>query len=145
MAYYNPMQYSYQPYTPPMADQLSQLRGYQTAQPRVMQGQEQPPMIWVQGETGAKAHMVAPGNTVVLWDSENPLIYIKTADASGMPSMRIFEWTEKTAPSPSVMQGTAQQYVTVEEYSKLAAMVNELNTKISQMNAKENSNAESLI
>ena len=27
-------------------------------------------IIWVQGESGAKSYMVAPGNTVQLWDSE---------------------------------------------------------------------------
>ena len=31
-------------------------------------------MIWVQGEEGARAYMVAPNSTVPLWDSG--LIYI---------------------------------------------------------------------
>lgn len=41
--------------------------------------------IWVQGEAGAKAYFVAPNTTVVLWDTENPIIYVKTADATGKP------------------------------------------------------------
>ena len=50
-------------------------------------------LIWVSGEAGAKAYLVAPNNTVQLWDSENQTIYLKSADASGMPSMRILDYT----------------------------------------------------
>lgn len=49
-------------------------------------------MIWVQGEAAAKAWMVAPGASVVLWDSENRLIYLKYADAAGVPSMITLQW-----------------------------------------------------
>jgi hypothetical protein len=54
-------------------------------------------IIWVQGEAGAKAYLVAPNNTVTLWDSESPTIYLKTADANGVPSMRVLDFTERTA------------------------------------------------
>lgn len=53
-------------------------------------------IIWVQGEAAAKSYLVAPNNTVVLWDSENPYIYVKSADTSGMPNTRKFELIEKT-------------------------------------------------
>ena len=41
--------------------------------------------IWVQGEAGAKAYFVAANATVVLWDTESPTLYIKSADATGKP------------------------------------------------------------
>ena len=41
--------------------------------------------IWVQGEPGAKAYFVAANATVVLWDTERPVFYIKSADATGKP------------------------------------------------------------
>lgn len=50
-------------------------------------------IIWVQGEAGAKSYLVAPNNTVQLWDSEAQTIYLKSADASGMPSMKILDYT----------------------------------------------------
>ena len=50
-------------------------------------------IIWVQGESGAKSYMVAPNTTVPLWDSEEKVIYLKSADASGMPSMKIIDYT----------------------------------------------------
>ena len=52
-------------------------------------------LIWVQGLEGAKGFLVAPNNTVVLWDTENPVIYVKSADASGIPSMRVLDFTER--------------------------------------------------
>ena len=54
-------------------------------------------IIWVQGEAGAKGYLVAPNNTVVLWDTENPVIYVKTADGSGIPSMRVLDFTERNS------------------------------------------------
>ena len=56
-------------------------------------------IIWVQGEAGAKGYLVAPNNTVVLWDTENPIIYVKSADASGIPSMRVLDFEERNVNS----------------------------------------------
>lgn len=136
-------------YNPPMPDQLAQLRGaqYQPQQqmqnnPIQMQGTNnsyqsapsQPAqtsnsgngMIWVQGEEGAKAFLVGAGNTVILWDSENPVIYIKSADISGVPSMRILDWTERTASARTPLnsvQASSVNYVTRDEWEELAARV----------------------
>lgn len=54
-------------------------------------------MKMVQGEVGAKAYLVAPCTTVTLWDTESQTIYIKTADASGVPSMQVLEYKVKNA------------------------------------------------
>lgn len=55
-------------------------------------------IIWVQGEAGAKSYMVAPNTTVQLWDSENQVIYLKSADASGMPSIKTLEYKLREEP-----------------------------------------------
>lgn len=75
-------------------------------------------IIWVQGEAGAKSYLVAPNTTVQLWDSENQVIYLKSADASGMPSMRILDYKIRETNPPVMAQGLAQsdeKYVTKEE------------------------------
>lgn len=61
-------------------------------------------IIWVQGEAGAKSYMVAPNTTVALWDSETQAIYLKSADASGMPSMRILDYTIRST-TPQGLSG----------------------------------------
>lgn len=63
---------------------------YQPTAPQQMQSS---PLIWVQGEAGAKSYLVGPGQTVALWDSESTTVYLKSADASGMPSMKILDYT----------------------------------------------------
>lgn len=60
------------------------------------QAQPNTDIIWVQGEAGAKAYLVAPNTTVTLWDSESPTIYIKTSDGRGIPSMRVLDFTERS-------------------------------------------------
>ena len=94
-----------------------------------MRQQFQPPapapqqgMIWVQGESGAKSFLVANGNTVPLWDSENQTVYIKSVDGAGMPSMRILDYTERTA-APRAPQTPAVEYVPRSEFDALAAQV----------------------
>lgn len=74
-----------------MPDQLAQLRQAAYPQPQPP-AQQSSPIIWVQGEEGAKAYMVAAGNSVLLMDSENSTFYIKSTDASGMPQpLRVFD------------------------------------------------------
>lgn len=49
-------------------------------------------LIWVQGEAAAKSYPVAPNSSVALWDSEANVIYVKSADMSGMPSLKILDY-----------------------------------------------------
>lgn len=57
-------------------------------------------LIWVQGEAGAKSYLVAPNSTVTLWDTESEVIYVKSADASGMPSMKVLDYKIRGASEP---------------------------------------------
>lgn len=92
--------------------------------PQYQQNNQQSGIIWVQGEAGAKSYMVAPNTTVQLWDSESQTIYLKSADASGMPSMRIIDYTirDNAPKTPNLTAGS--DFVTKDE---LQAVVNELN------------------
>lgn len=66
--------------------------GYQPMMPQYTQNTQQTGLIWVQGEAAAKSYLVAPGSTVPLWDSEEKVIYLKSADAAGMPSMKVLDY-----------------------------------------------------
>lgn len=67
----------------------------QTAPP-IAQQQISNDMIWVQGLAGAKAYLVAPNTTVTLWDSERKTAYLKSCDGSGIPSLKILDYTERS-------------------------------------------------
>ena len=93
---------------------------YQQMYPPVMQTQQQAPqngLIWVQGEQAAKSYLVAPNSTVQLWDSEEKVIYLKSADASGMPSMKILDYTIRGGESAHVVQ--AAEYATKDDLKAL--------------------------
>lgn len=85
--YYQQLMGQQQPVIPNIMQQQQQQQ-----QPQA-QGQNTSGLTWVQGPEGAKSYLVAPNTTVQLWDSENPVIYLKSADASGMPSMKILDYT----------------------------------------------------
>lgn len=84
--------------------------GYQQIMPQNQQAyqaqqvQPQTGINWVQGLSGAKAFMVAPGQTAFLMDSEGQTFYMKSADQSGMPSLRIFDFQERTQQPPVAPQ-----------------------------------------
>lgn len=99
------------------------------------QYQQQSGILWVQGEAGAKSYLVAPGNSVLLMDSEKQRFYLKTADAAGMPSMKVYEYTEVTgenAPQTANAEPAEldKHYVTREEYRELSERYEELLSKI---------------
>ena len=88
-------------------------------------------LIWVSGETGAKAYMVAPNQTVVLWDSDSQSIYLKSADASGMPSIKILDYTIRdNAPQGPEIQPVAD-FATKDDVVALQKEINALKAKFS--------------
>lgn len=92
MAYnYFPQNYQMPAYYPQA--QQPQMPGTQMSLANQPQQQASTDIKWVQGEAGAKSYMVAPNTSVTLWDSEAHTIYIKSANASGLPSMTIIDYT----------------------------------------------------
>ena len=109
MAIYNnnPYQFNnpYQPYTPPV-------QNYQMQQPDTS-------IIWVQGESGAKAYPVQNGKSVVLFDSESEHFFIKTADASGMPQpLRVFSYSETNENEMKAPAIDTSQFITRDEFEE---------------------------
>ena len=77
-------------------------------------------IIWIQGEQAAKSYMVAPNNTVLLMDSEDSIMYIKSTDQSGMPRpLRVFEYKERTQTAhnaPASSPKASDEYVSRKEF-----------------------------
>lgn len=57
--------------------------------------------VWAQGENAAKAYLVSRNTEQTIWDSEQPVIYIKTVDAYGRPSMITLDYTIRQETSPN--------------------------------------------
>ena len=114
---------------------------YQYQQPQ--QPQQTNGIIWVSGEAGAKAYLVAPNTTVQLWDSETQRIFLKSADASGMPSMKVLEYTirDQTPANAPVAASTTHatnppDYATHAEIDALAAQIDALRAEMDGLTKK---------
>ena len=103
------MPYPYYGYTQPMQDTLNQYKMQSPMQGYQQQVQPTDSRIWVQGEVGAKSYLVANANTVVLWDSEAPMFYVKSM-VNGMPTMQKYNY----AVVQEQKQTDMNQYVTKE-------------------------------
>ena len=82
-------------------------------------------MIWVNGEQEAMSYLVAPNSAVALWDSTAPVIYLKQADASGKPSIKIYDLVERTA-SRTPVAAPQVEYATQEQLNRLVARLEAL-------------------
>lgn len=127
--------YNYSPYGA-MPDTLAQYRNQSSPvpQPVPAPAQNNNGVIWVQGEAGAKSYLVAPGNTVMLMDSENSVFYLKSTDVSGMPMpLRIFDYIERNTGvvqtaniAPNGANFDPKNYITREEFDDLKAKFDKL-------------------
>lgn len=99
---------------------------YQQYQPQYKPNQG---FVWVSGETGAKSYIVPAGQTALLMDSEQNRFYLKTADQSGMPTIRVFDYKEnkQEIPQPQAHVDT-DIYVTRKEFDEIKAALEELKT-----------------
>ena len=127
--------YGYQnPYYPqPMPDNLMQMRQQQMPQMPQMQQVTNPipqsGVQWVNGEMEARNWMVAPNAAIALWDSSAPTVYLKQADASGKPTLKIYDLVERAETDAPAAQKAGVEFVTREEFDRLAALVGEIKGK----------------
>ena len=129
---FNP--YYQNPYYPqPMPDNLMQMRQQQMMQPAPPPVPQNPVATggvqWVSSEQEARGYLIAPNSAVALWDSTAPTVYLKQADASGKPTLKIYDLVERTETASNASQKPGVEFVTREEFDRLAALVGEIKGK----------------
>lgn len=147
MAFYNPFpatyQNSYYQQQQPQIMQQQQPVMQQQQIPQTQPTQGQQPMnsnlIWVSGEAGAKAYLVAPNTTVQLWDSEAQVIYLKSADASGMPSIKTLDYTIRAENQPiQAIPVEEHKYISREEFDALKGDIDALQSELNKLKPRNN-------
>lgn len=110
---------------------MNPYNGYQQPQPTQMYNPNS--RKWVQGLAGAKSYLVAPNQTVDLWDSESQTIYVKSADASGLPTLKVLDYTLRDNGSnlaENNVLNNEREFVSINDFkaleSKLTMLENEL-------------------
>ena len=151
MAYNQPYNYGYgypQYQNGAVPDMLNQYKGqYQQMpmqQPMVQQMQtptQTNDMIWVLNENEATSYPVAPNNSVVLWDKNEPIIYVKSVNNQGMPSMRVLYFEERNATTSNSPKNAPKKhectcgdkFATKEQLNALEGKINDLTAKYEEL------------
>ena len=118
----------------PQYNTPQQLNNYQAPQ-------QNSGMIWVQGIEAAKAYQIAPGVTLPLWDSDAQVIYLKTCDAAGMPSMRVIDYTIRTEPTrkaQNALSGAGGTIPTMQDLNSLQDQIDALKRKLEDLTGGQN-------
>lgn len=95
----------------------------QTVTPIQNQPQVQNMFAWIQGEEAARNYPVAPGNTIVLIESDKPIMYMKSADLSGRPQPMQVRYLVSEEDYRKIQNGSnfsenEDKYVTKEAFEK---------------------------
>jgi hypothetical protein len=143
----------YAPYSRPMGyynPSIPQEQGQQQFQQPMQQFQQQMPinpptmtsdLIFVLNETEATAYPVAPNNSVTLWDKNKDTVYIKSVNMQGVPSMRILDYTERTAETAQKTPEKHEckcggKYVSIETFKALQSDFEALRSEIEELKNK---------
>lgn len=113
---------AYNPYIPQFYPPV------QAGLPTYNTNSQQNSITWVQGENAAKSYPIGAGQSILLMDSENPVLYIKSTDQSGMPSLRIFDYKERiqNGKEEKKVETDNKDYISREEFDKFKEDVKEM-------------------
>lgn len=115
----------YQPFPPYQQNPYGQPQ-YGNYQP-YQQNQPQNTYAFVNGVEGAKSYPMAPNQTVMLMDSDNPIAYMKQSNAMGQATLKYFRLVET---SESELKGTQQRpqgdFVLKSDFDALRKKVDEI-------------------
>lgn len=155
--YFNPMQ---APPVPNMENQNSQVAqpfgqpfGQPYQQPMMNQQNAVPQPIdervWVNGEVGARAHLLAPNVTLPLWDSDANYLYLKSSDSTGKMSMVKYKLVEESDDADRTQgNGTkkhectcGKEFVRLKDFDELRAKYEELECIVKSMAEKPKTTA----
>ena len=115
---YNPSLYMPQPMTAPMVSPSVQPNWYY--QPTQATVQPINGLVSVTGIEGAKAYQLPPNSSMPLFDKDDDVLYVKTTDAAGYPTVRAFRFSPMEQIEAKVV---SVESVTREEFDELAAKV----------------------
>jgi hypothetical protein len=130
-------QYQQMPMQQPMMQQPVQ----QMQMPTMAQPTPSNDMIWVLSEVEAQSYPVATNNSVILWDKNNDVVYIKSVNMHGVPSMRVLDYKERTAdnaPKTPVEHKCAcgDKFVLKSDFQALQSEFEALREELEELKAK---------
>ena len=93
-------------------------------------------IIWISGLQEAQMYPIAPNNAVALWLKDGKTIYLKSADATGRPTLKVYDLVQRaeTATDGSGnADGNSPGYATKDDLSKVVSVVSGINDVINAL------------
>ena len=86
-------------------------------------------IIWVSGAQEAQMYPIAPNNAVALWEKSGKTIYLKQADATGKPTITVYDLVERTESASEISNSTGEnnEFATKDDLGKVVGVVQGLN------------------
>lgn len=130
-SYQNPWQQGYyqNPYYP--QQQMPQIQQQPPAQQPQSAAIQSSGIIWVNSDSEAAAFPVAPNTAVRLWHSSLPVVYFKQADASGKPTMKIYDLVEHKDIQPT--EEKKPDFATKEDFASLDSSIQSIKGEIKML------------
>ena len=82
-------------------------------------------LVSVTGMEGAKAYALPPNSSMPLFDADEDILYVKTTDAGGYPTIKAFRFEPIEQPK----HAPNMQYVTFEQFEELKKSFEKLMAK----------------
>lgn len=123
-SYQNPYQQGYYPmYQQPQYQQVQQpVQQTQPMQPSVPQISN----VWIYDPSEIPNYPVAPNNAVRFWIANKKVFYEKSADATGKPTLKVFDYSERAETASdgvSTSDSKLPAYATRDELSAVVGVV----------------------
>lgn len=87
---------------------------------------------WVKNAQDVENWPVAPNSVVALWNENEPVVYMKKADATGKSEIKAFDLVERV-PENEKTEAPAPEYVTKDDLVSLVASVTSIRSDIETM------------
>ena len=129
---------TYQPYVQ-YVQQYQQPQFQSTAMvPAAQSNQQQTPVmsqnsiVWINDERDALSYPIAPNNAVALWEISGKRIYVKSADATGKPTIKTYDLVEHV-DAEVVDNPKELPYAMKDDLSAVVAALKELSGVVSSI------------
>ena len=134
--YQNPYQNYYPASYQPVYQPTQQAQPVQQPTPQQSFSPTPTGIIWISGLQEAQMYPLAPNSAVALWGRDGKTIFLKQSDATGKPSMIVYDLVERTeTPSDSGNSGDNKvpAYATKDELGVVVDAVKGYNDVLKRM------------
>lgn len=110
-------QYQYPTFQTPQMPVSQTFQNQQNANQPYNPVSNQTGIIWISGESEAAMFPIAPNSAVALWEKSGKTIYLKQADATGKPTITVYDLVKRDSAETS--DSSAQSFASKEDLGKV--------------------------